>query len=185
MELDENLIGTTIVLRSLRPSDIDFNYISWLSNPIVNHFLEVKHKIPNLVEQKELVSEKLLSCDELMLGIFVHEDLLIGSTIIRIEREKGVGEIGIMLGDTSFHGKGIGTQTLNLIIGWARDFGLRKLEAGAYFSNETSKRIFEKNGFYQENVFYRESNQLGSEPIKYIRLALYLNQSDQAEGNQK
>ena len=62
----------------------------------------------------------------------------------------GTGELGYFLA-TSYHGKGYGTEAVELITEWAFDhLRLEKLIASVLSENEASAAVLEKNGFQEE-----------------------------------
>ena len=69
------------------------------------------------------------------------------------DNSKDVGYIRIFNEDISimvspyFHGKGIGTKALELVETEAKKNGIKKLVGRVKISNESSKKIFEQNGY--------------------------------------
>lgn len=70
-------------------------------------------------------------------------------------------EIGIMIGDPSQRGKGIGVEAINLLTGYAfQEFNLHRIYARILAFNKPALRAFEKCGYIKEGVersgFYTE-----------------------------
>ena len=76
---------------------------------------------------------------------------------------KNVGYIRVLDNDVSimiekkFHGKGIGTQALEILEKEARKFGIRKLVGRVMVDNEKSKQIFLNND-YKLKMYWFEKN---------------------------
>lgn len=67
----------------------------------------------------------------------------------RLETE--LPEIGIIIGEMTLHGNGIGTKALSLGLEWLKDAGYKKALAVINTKNEASKKIFSKNGFEKKH----------------------------------
>ena len=62
-------------------------------------------------------------------------------------------ELGIVIGEKEFWGKGYATEAIKLMASYAFDtLNLHKITAGCYVSNEGSKRAFQKAGFEVEGI---------------------------------
>ena len=72
----------------------------------------------------------------------------VGSVYLRdIDRESGIAEYGIFIGETDARGRGLGTEAARTAIGLARDMGLKKLCLRVFDDNERAKKSYEKAGF--------------------------------------
>lgn len=60
-------------------------------------------------------------------------------------------EIGILIGELTLHGKGVGTNIIKLALEWLKDHGYTQAQAVINVTNIPSKKIFEKNGFTLTN----------------------------------
>lgn len=70
-----------------------------------------------------------------------------------IDHNHMTAEVGLMIGERAFWGKGYGTQAIRLITQHAfDDLGLCKITAGAYANNLGSIRAFEKAGWHVEGI---------------------------------
>lgn len=146
MRFDRELIGDGMFLRQMEPADISADFIRWLHDSEVNRFLDVRHNPPDHQQQVEYVERCLASTEKFYLGVFLSESRLIGSSTINTY---GVNkaEVGLMIGDKSSHGKGFGTQVVQLIIQWARVNGFEELTAGYSPDNIASAKLFARMGF--------------------------------------
>lgn len=152
-----------IFLRELRPEDVDAGYYAWMNDPAVTDQLESRffpHTKPNLTEY-------IRSYDGNNKNLFL--------AIVEKKINKHIGNIklgpinwihrfaniGIIIGEKDYWGKGYAAEAIQLLIHHAFDtLNLRKLTAGAYVSNEGSIRAFQKLGFEiegeeKEQYFYK------------------------------
>ncbi len=145
MNLEGKMVGERIFLREMDESDISERFIAWLSDSEVNEFLEVRHNPPNLNTQREYVKECRVSQTKAYLGIFQHNEVLIGSVTLNSQETRV--EIGLMIGDKSLQGKGFGTEVVKTVSHWAKEQGFTEITAGYLQENKRSARLFESLGF--------------------------------------
>ncbi|MDA3951680.1 MAG: GNAT family N-acetyltransferase [Spirochaeta sp.] len=136
-------------LRILHPDEVTDHYVAWLNDPEVNRYLEsrfVEHTV-------ETVRDFVVGCraqsGTLLFGIFAPGNEHIGNIKIGgIDGPHSRGDVGLIVGDKRYWGKGIATISIGAVGELARDhLGLHKLYAGSYASNNGSVRAFEKNGY--------------------------------------
>jgi RimJ/RimL family protein N-acetyltransferase len=147
--------GQRVELFLLEPAHVTERYVGWLNDPAVNRFLEVRWSRATLESTREFVAQQLASPAMLFLGMrsVVSGEHVGNIKLGPVDRNHGLAEIGIMIGAADARGTGIGTESIRLLAGIARDqLGLRKLTAGCYASNVGSTRAFEKAGFHVEGT---------------------------------
>ena len=137
--------------KKLTIKDITDNYISWLNNPIVNQYLEVRHK----KQTKETVSNYINSFyreeEKYIWGIY-HDEKMIGTTTLAFfNKEYNSVAVGLMIGDTDYWGKSASDSALNFIL----DFSFNKLKkdsviGGSYDENISIVFTLKKLGFERE-----------------------------------
>jgi RimJ/RimL family protein N-acetyltransferase len=143
----EKVLGTPdVLLRQLEISDVTDKYINWLHSPKINKFMQVRINPPNLEEQKVYVQNCIESEDEILFGIFENNFVMIGTLKVTFIDPLNI-EIGIMIGEKERHGVGVGKNSLNLIIEWAREINLDFIHAGYEIHNNASKNLFKSLGF--------------------------------------
>lgn len=139
----------------LEPSHVTREYVGWLGDPAVSRFLESRFMQHDHASTVAYVDKVLADTDALMLGIrSIELDRHIGNIkLAPIDQHHGLGEIGLLIGDRSSWGRGMGCDAITVLLHIAaRQLGLRKLTAGCYASNVGSARAFEKAGFVREGV---------------------------------
>lgn len=82
-------------------------------------------------------------------GIFTKEDGIIGQlSFKRIDLEKSRCELGIMLANDGYKGRGYGSEAFALAVGYAFEtLGLRRIYADTMGSNTRMQRILDALGF--------------------------------------
>lgn len=155
LKADENWVTTNVELFMLTPDDVSQDYVDWLNDPQINQYLESRFQAHNMDSTRAFVASVLNSSDSIFLGI---TSRVLGKHVGNIKlgpinREHGLGEIGIMIGDRGAWGRGIGAEAIRMIVAIAKhQLGLRKITAGCYATNAGSKRAFENAGFFIECV---------------------------------
>jgi RimJ/RimL family protein N-acetyltransferase len=145
--------SANVELFLLRDSDVTDRYVGWLNDPLVNRYLESRFEQHTLESTRTYVTMCLDQDDTLLLGIRYRDLRHVGNIKLEINRRHGLGEVGILIGETSVHGKGVGSEAIRILSGIARtELGLRKLTAGCYGSNKGSERAFVKAGFEVEGI---------------------------------
>ena len=147
--------GKRIYLRDVRQEDVTESYYYWMNDPQITKYTE-SHYYPSTIESiKQYVEEKQKYRNEIFLAILVKEDhhhignIKLGP-INWIHRN---GDIGILIGDKDYWGKGYATEAIDLIIKYAfKVLGLHKLTAGSISSNKGSVKAFMNNNFEIEGV---------------------------------
>ncbi|MGI9341893.1 MAG: GNAT family N-acetyltransferase [Gammaproteobacteria bacterium] len=140
-----------IELFLLEPQHVGDAYVRWLNDPEINAYLEGRFVTHTVESTREFVRSCLENPATLFLGIRMLEGDAqhVGNIKISpIDRSHGLGEVGVLIGERSAWGKGIGSDAISAISRIAKhQLSLRKLTAGCYESNVGSLKAFEKAGF--------------------------------------
>lgn len=156
MKTDKPLVGEAIYLRSLNPDDASPAYLSWLRDPEINRYLEVRF-MPSqtLAQLRDFIETTAGSNDSLLLGMFLNGDNRhIGNIKLGpVDWNHRTADIGLLVGDREQWGKGFATTAIALVSRYAfRELNLAKLTAGCYAENQGSMSAFFKAGFAQEGT---------------------------------
>ena len=170
-----DLSDERLVVRDADELLIDETFISWLSDPEVNYFLEVRHEVPTLETQRALV-KKIIDSDDVLYLFLLAKPLLefIGTATLRLKRNYLTAELGIMIGEKSYWGKGLGKTAIDLITTHVfSELDIRKITAGVYSRNVRSLNAFLKAGFTIEGVLKQQV--IGADGVvdDELRLALF------------
>ena len=155
MELESAFPWRTerVELFLLGPELVTERYVAWLCDPEVNRYLESRFLKHDMASTVAFVSKMREDPDVLMLGI---RSLALGAHVGNIklgplDRNHGIGDIGLMIGERSAWGRGLATDAIATLVRIAsQQLRLRKLTAGCYASNVGSELAFRKAGFHVE-----------------------------------
>ena len=135
-----------IKIRRIIAEDTD-NIIKWRNSLDVRKYFidqnvltKENHEnwLKNYVD-KGLVSQFIIECD----------DIAVGSTFIKnIDKNRLDGEFGIFIGNTNYVKKGVGKQSIKLILAHAfDDLGLKRVYLRVRKDNDLAIKSYEKCGF--------------------------------------
>lgn len=151
---DSALESPRLRLRNLRTDDIGDTYLSWLRDPEVNRFLEVR--FTEVKDRDEIVAfaESVnASRNAIMFGIFVEDgerhigNIKLGPIIWNHAR----AEVGFMIGDKTCWNKGYASEAIRTIVRYGFDvLGLARVTSGCYETNVASSKALLKAGFVHE-----------------------------------
>jgi RimJ/RimL family protein N-acetyltransferase len=151
-----------IFLRLLNPEDVGQYYVDWMNDPDVVRYLESRWHSYTLEDVKDYVRRINDSPNDFLFGIFLTKtNQHIGNIKIgEINHTHRFGNVGIIIGEKKYWGKGFGTQSISLATKIAfQQLNLNSLTAGVYSSNDSSYRAFlnagwEEVGRYKKYRFF-------------------------------
>ncbi len=149
-----HLEGRKVSLRPFAASDIGEHYIGWLNNAQVVRFSNQRFRRHDW-DSSERYLASFAGSDNLFVAI---EDKsngrLLGTMTAYVSRAHGTVDVGLMVGEPSAWGQGIGQDAWNTLCTWllSEQVGLRKLTAGAARPNTAMLRIMERFGMELEAV---------------------------------
>jgi len=130
-----------------------------MNDPEINQFMESRFKRCSINKLKHFITKIRNNSDYLLLAIVLKDkNRHIGNIKIGpINRVHGFADLGIMIGEKSFWGKGLATDALKLAVTYAfNELNLHKLSAGVYADNIGSIKAFKKSGFSVEGIRKRQ-----------------------------
>lgn len=137
-------------LRRISIEDCDKNYLNWMNDPEINKYLESRFMTHTIDSLKDFVTSMNNSDNNVLFAIIDKEsDTHIGNIKLgNIHPIHKYADIGLIIGDKTYWGRGIATNAIKLVSEYAFDeLNLRKVFAGVYENNIGSIRAFEKCGF--------------------------------------
>lgn len=169
--------GKQIVLRPIQLAHVSSTYLSWLHDEeVMQGIATTGYTLENLYKY---VSEKIERPDICFYAIHAADDgSHIGNVKLDFFDEKAnVSELGLLIGDKKYWGKGIGFEACKLLI----DFGfktlkLRKIYLAVYESNPAAKKLYEKLGFVLEGTLRKHVQVNGNYYDKYL-MGLFANEA--------
>jgi ribosomal-protein-alanine N-acetyltransferase len=155
--------GESIYLRAVEAADAGERYLSWMNDEEVTKGL-ASGVFPTTIEDlKKYIQNITSSRNAVMFAVCDKEnDLHIGN--IKLDNFDWVNrtcELGLLLGDRSYWGKGVGTQVMALTLQYAfQQLNIRKVVLAVYANNPAAVRLYEKVGFQKEGclrdqIFYK------------------------------
>lgn len=149
------ILGKYVSLESLLPEDVNQTYLSWMTDPDVNRYLETRFEKHNL---SSLTMFVVSICSDPRFHFF---KILENSTNRHIGNIKlgpthsyhRTGDIGLVIGEKDCWGKGYAKEAIALITQFAfSTLKLHKVTAGFMDLNVGSKKAFLANGFEIEGT---------------------------------
>lgn len=145
--------GQRIYLRALSSDDVQERYLSWLNDEETTKGLASGIFPSTLAELNDFVQRTTNNRNVVMLAICASEnDLHIGN--IKLDQFDWVSrtcELGILIGDKNYWGKGIGYEVCSLVLQYAfEDLNMRKVTLAVYANNPAAIKLYQKLGFVEE-----------------------------------
>ena len=150
------LKGEKMFLREFTKADLkDPKYFGWLRDlEVVSTIYRLEYLMPmEFDEVKKYVIALLKSKNDCYFAIHYKENgEFIGTQRIgHINWRAGIGDIGIMIGNKNYWGRGIAKDSVKVACGYAfKNLSLRKLTGGTPATNIAMCRCFESVGFKEE-----------------------------------
>ena len=147
---DSFLAGNKICLRPIRASDINRKYLSWLNDAEVTRYLETG-QFP--VTKKDLeafyIGIKKSKTDVMFAMIEKKTGSHIGNIKLGgINWIHRYADLGIMIGDKKYWGKGCGAAACMLLLEYAFNrLNLNKVFLGIYATHKHAIKTYQKAGF--------------------------------------
>jgi RimJ/RimL family protein N-acetyltransferase len=137
-----------LTLRPLRkPSPRN---LSWLRDPDVVQFSEQRHREHTLSTQLRYV-DSFKGRSHIWAIWHINDNDYIGNVSATVDEPNGVANMGIMIGETRYWGKGLASEAWKAACEhMLHAGGVRKLEAGAMRTNLAMIKIIHGSGFKQE-----------------------------------
>lgn len=154
MENPIRIDGENIFLRRLTEEDATEDYVRWMNDPEINQYLESRFYKQSIESCKAFI-RSVSNDNNYQFGIFLKEtgkhigNIKIGS----INHYHKYADIGFLIGEKQYWGRGIATEAIKLATDYAfNTLKLHKLWGGAYSPNIGSVKAFIKNGYEQEGI---------------------------------
>lgn len=153
--------GKRIILRPISEKEINKRYISWLNDPEINKFLEIRYKRQSVKDVISYINSlRLKKGCEIFAILTKKENIHIGNIAITDynPNNQGYAIYGLMIGDMRAQMLGFGGEATVLIIEYLFSKPIiRRVQAGAISDNYKSWKIFDFLGFRKEGVLREHS----------------------------
>lgn len=150
MQPIESVSGEKVRIAAMDASHAEGPYLGWLKDEAVTRFLEARLTDYDGGRLRAYIDAENQRPNTVFFGVFTIDDGRHVGTVklAQISSAHRHCELGLMIGDRSVWGQGIGTETIALATDYAfRVLGLHKVNAGAYSDNVASQRAFLKVGY--------------------------------------
>jgi [ribosomal protein S5]-alanine N-acetyltransferase len=138
------------LLRNLEPQKDDLNnYISWMTNTSQNKFIESVRDNFSIEQLKTYIADKNNSSDAILFGIFDKDGgKHIGNVKLEPIVERDFAWLGVLIGDPSLRGRGVGFEVVSRLMEFSRDFlHLKYITLGVKKDNIPALKLYRKLGF--------------------------------------
>jgi RimJ/RimL family protein N-acetyltransferase len=170
--------GVQVGLRALEPDDANEAYLAWMRDPEVVRHLEARFADATPEALRDWVAEHAARDDTLLLAIVALDDGArhIGNVKVGpLDPHHGTADLGIMIGEKAWWGRGAATEAIRLATDLARDrLGARKLTASCYAVNPGSARAFVRAGWAEEGARPAQFVDADGEPTDQLLFGIVL-----------
>ena len=147
------LIGKSIYLRLICKEDINKKYLSWLNDRDVTKYIETGIFPTSLEDLKSFYKKISKSKIDVMFAIVTKKgNKHIGNIKLgNINWVHRFAELGIMIGDKRYWGKGYGRESCRLVLEYAlKRLNLNKVFLGVCVTHSSALKVYKKIGFKVE-----------------------------------
>jgi RimJ/RimL family protein N-acetyltransferase len=147
------ILGQKVRLRAIERDDLP-TFVRWFNDPEVLHYLLMY--IPmSLAEEEKWFEEQLQRRDGrifIIEAIDGDQPVHIGNTGIHdVDWKNRTAEVGIVIGEKDYWGKGYGTDALKTLLRFAfHEMNLNRVQLRVHDYNARAIRCYEKCGFRNE-----------------------------------
>ncbi|WP_343721545.1 GNAT family protein [Herbaspirillum seropedicae] len=168
------LEGEKVRLRPFSLDDIGPSYIAWLNDPLVTRFSNQRFRRHDQASSEQYLRSFIGTPNHFVAIVDKQDDRLLGSLTAYIAPAHKTVDVGMMVGERSVWGQGIGQDAWNTLCNWLLNpqLGLRKLTAGTARPNIGMIRIMERSGMELEAV-RREQEIIEEEAVDLLYYARF------------
>jgi RimJ/RimL family protein N-acetyltransferase len=154
-----SLVSERLYYKPLSLEHLSVSYVNWLNDPEVYKYLETGGDYT--IEKLEQYLKKIEESEEILfwaIHIKTNNKHIGNIKIDPIDKKHGLGEYGIMIGDSVEWGKGYAKEASLRIIKYCFDeLSLRKITLGVISENTVAVELYKSIGFEIEGLFKRQS----------------------------
>jgi [ribosomal protein S5]-alanine N-acetyltransferase len=144
---DVHISDKKVIIQNFQESDITNDYLAWLNDKEVvkysnQRFLTHDYETAiNYLKSFKNTSNLFLAIREL------ENRIMIGTMTVYQATQHGVADVGIMIGNRQFRGRGLGIAAWNTVMNFLlNELKVRKITAGTIRSNKPMIGIMERTG---------------------------------------
>lgn len=168
--------GRTVALRAFCLADLSSTYVGWLNDPVVTRFSNqrfTRHTVETCTDYWRTFE----GTDHLFLAICpLSGGMPIGSITAYIDTRHQTADMGILVGDREFWGKGVGLDAWRTLGDWLfSNRGLRKITGGTVSTNIAMSKLMTSYGMHLEATLTAQQIVEG-QPADVLCYAKFLNE---------
>lgn len=152
------------------------DYFNWLQDyEVMKTINRLDYLRPvSFAEVKGYCETVMQSQNDIFLAMYERkDDLFIGTIRIKIDWYTRTADVGILIGNRNYWGKGIATDSIFAVSTYLLNkLGMRKLTAGFMEINGAMRRVFEQLGFRVEGVF-RKTERFEGQYVDHIYMGCF------------
>jgi len=147
------ILGQKVRLRAIERDDLP-TFVRWFNDPEVRHYLTAYMPM-SLAEEEKWFEGQLQKQDGRIFAIEVidgDQPIHIGNVGIHdVDWKNRAAEVGIVIGEKDYWGKGYGTDALKTLLRFAfQEMNLHRVQLRVHDYNARALRCYEKCGFQHE-----------------------------------
>lgn len=158
------LVGELVTLETFKHSDITAEYISWLKDEEVVRYSSQRFKSHTVQTCKDYL-ETFEHGPNLFLSVRLRSSgLMVGTVTAFVALPHGTADIGLLIGNREYWGKGIGLDVWLTFMGWLfKNYSIRKVTGGTLRGNVGMIQVMKRAGMQLEAIRFKQQIMDGEE----------------------
>lgn len=153
--------GRMIEMKPFSEDELNERYLSWLNNPEINRFLEVRHRKQSIDDVIHYINDLRSKPGCELFAIFTKKEHIHIGNLSLTEynpNNQGTAVYGLMIGDLRAQMLGLGGEASALIVEYLfRDPNIRRIHEGVIADNHRAYKTLEFLGFQREGVLRKHA----------------------------
>lgn len=147
------LVGQKVAVQPYVAEDVTADHVRWLNDPEVVKFSNQRFRKHDLASCQAFFDSFANSANSFLSVRRLSDDKAVGTLTVYRSPQHGTADVGIMIGEPSAWGQGIGQDAWSLVIDWLMDSEkLRKVSAGTLRCNLAMLRLMQRSGMVEEAI---------------------------------
>ncbi|RHB50112.1 GNAT family N-acetyltransferase [Exiguobacterium sp. AM39-5BH] len=128
----------------------------WNNDPAIVHLIRpVRSEAELVADHRMTVSELIERLKTHDIFLIYDDDRLVGEVNVMYDaphlydKQRGSAWLGLVIGEQTGRGKGVGTAALTLLADRLRSQGVPRIELGVFAFNEAAHRLYQRLGYYE------------------------------------
>jgi ribosomal-protein-alanine N-acetyltransferase len=143
--------GAKVWLQPFVQADITDRYLGWLNDPQVVRFSNQRFRKHDMANSRSYLAS-FDGTDNLFLSVRrADTGVAVGTLTVYVTRHHGTADVGILIGDTTVWGLGLGQDAWDTISNWLlQHANVRKITAGTLACNHGMLAVMKRSGMHYE-----------------------------------